>query len=94
MSCGVRETLRFLAQHKLVICFHVFGFKLVQVDVMVTTGGAVEEDIMKCFNPHFIGDFKLPGKQLRQIGTAHGFSVPPLICMNNDTLAELVKAPV
>merc|ERR1712159_295583 len=42
VSCGNREVLRFLAQHKLVDC-------------MVTTGGAIEEDLMKCLAPHYTG---------------------------------------
>ena len=36
------QVLRFLAQHKLVDC-------------MVTTGGAIEEDLMKCLAPHYTG---------------------------------------
>jgi deoxyhypusine synthase len=35
ISCGIRETIRFLVQHKL-------------VDAIVTTAGGVEEDLMKC----------------------------------------------
>ena len=34
----------------------------------MTTAGAVEEDIMKCFNPHLMGDFKLSGRYLRTQG--------------------------
>ena len=26
---------------------------------MVTTAGGIEEDLMKCLSPHFIGDFAL-----------------------------------
>ena len=48
ISCGNREVLRYLFQHKLVDC-------------AVTTGGGIEEDIMKCFNPHYMGDFSLKG---------------------------------
>jgi len=36
--------------------------------VLVTTAGGVEEDFMKCLAPHFLGDFKLDGKELRQKG--------------------------
>jgi deoxyhypusine synthase len=54
-SCGVRETLRFLAQHNMVDC-------------IVTTAGGVEGDFIKCLAPTFIGDFALPGKQLREKG--------------------------
>jgi deoxyhypusine synthase len=39
------------------------------VDVLVTTAGGVEEDIIKCFHPTYMGDFKLSGRELRQKGT-------------------------
>lgn len=55
ISCGVRESIRFLAQHR---C----------VDAMVTTGGGIEEDFMKCLAPHYMGDFALKGKALRERG--------------------------
>jgi len=38
------------------------------VDYIVTTGGGIEEDFMKCMNPHFMGDFKLRGDELRKKG--------------------------
>jgi len=38
------------------------------VDCIVTTTGGVEEDIMKCMDPHYIGDFNLDGKMLRSKG--------------------------
>jgi len=34
----------------------------------VTTGGGIEEDIMKCFQPHYMGDFGLRGRPLRLKG--------------------------
>ena len=55
ISSGQREIIRFLAQHKL-------------VDVIVTSAGGVEEDIMKTLKPHFVGDFALRGKHLRMRG--------------------------
>lgn len=55
ISCGLRETIRFLVQHKL-------------IDVIVTTAGGVEEDIIKCLAPTYIGDFKLNGNTLRKQG--------------------------
>lgn len=55
ISCGQREVIRFLVQHKMVDC-------------IVTTAGGIEEDIMKCFQPTFMGDFKLNGKELRKKG--------------------------
>lgn len=55
VSSGLRESIRFLAQHKLVDC-------------IVTTAGGVEEDIIKCLAGTVIGDFKLDGKELREKG--------------------------
>ncbi|XP_031836763.1 deoxyhypusine synthase isoform X1 [Nomia melanderi] len=54
-SCGVRDTIRFLVQHKMVDC-------------IVTTAGGVEEDLIKCLAPTYIGDFNLEGKRLRERG--------------------------
>ena len=39
-----------------------------QVDVIVTTTGGVEEDLIKCLAPTFKGDFSLPGAYLRSKG--------------------------
>lgn len=55
ISCGVREIIRFLCKHKM-------------VDIIVTTCGGIEEDIMKCLHPTYMGDFKLPGAKLRTQG--------------------------
>eukprot|EP00904_Undaria_pinnatifida_P001344 jgi/Undpi1/1120/HiC_scaffold_10.g04582.m1 len=55
VSCGVRETIRFLAQHKM-------------VDAIVTSAGGVEEDFLKCLQPTYLGDFALSGKDLRLKG--------------------------
>ena len=55
ISSGVREVIRYLVQHK-------------HVDVLVTTGGGIEEDLMKCLAPHKMGDFALRGKDLRPKG--------------------------
>lgn len=55
ISCGQREVIRFLAQHKM-------------VDVIVTTAGGIEEDIIKCFEHTYMGDFNLSGKKLRKKG--------------------------
>lgn len=46
ISCGSRELIRFLCQHKMIDC-------------IVTTGGGIEEDFIKCFAPTFVGDFAL-----------------------------------
>ena len=47
-SCGVRETIRFLVEHKMVDC-------------LVTTAGGIEEDLIKCLAPTYMGDFSLDG---------------------------------
>jgi len=38
------------------------------VDCIVTTGGGIEEDFMKCLAPTVIGEFELNGKELREMG--------------------------
>ena len=55
MSAGTRETIKWLVQHKHVSC-------------LVTTGGGIEEDLMKCLAPHYMGDFALNGRELRRKG--------------------------
>lgn len=55
VSSGVRDTIRYLVQHHM-------------VDVVVTTAGGVEEDLIKCLAPTFKGDFSLPGAALRSKG--------------------------
>ncbi|XP_020850565.1 deoxyhypusine synthase isoform X1 [Phascolarctos cinereus] len=55
ISSGVRETIRYLVQHNM-------------VDVLVTTAGGIEEDLIKCLAPTYLGEFSLKGKDLRQNG--------------------------
>lgn len=55
ISCGTRETIRYLCEHKM-------------IDVVVTTAGGIEEDLMKCLSPTFMGDFALKGRELRLKG--------------------------
>lgn len=55
VSSGVRDTIRFLVEHSLVDC-------------IVTTAGGVEEDLIKCLAPTYIGDFNLQGSVLRDRG--------------------------
>uniref|UniRef100_A0AAV1T0M9 deoxyhypusine synthase n=1 Tax=Peronospora matthiolae TaxID=2874970 RepID=A0AAV1T0M9_9STRA len=55
VSSGLRESLRFLVQHKM-------------VDVLVSSAGGIEEDFIKCLAPTYIGDFALPGPNLRSRG--------------------------
>lgn len=39
-----------------------------QIDVMVTTAGGIEEDLIKCLAPTYKGDFSLPGASLSSKG--------------------------
>jgi len=55
VTSGLRDIFRFLAKHKL-------------VDVIVTTAGGIEEDIIKCLGDFKLGDFKLKGSELRDKG--------------------------
>lgn len=62
ISSGLRETIRFLVKHKLVDC-------------IVTTGGGIEEDLIKCLKHErkqpahtFVGNFRLSGATLREYG--------------------------
>ncbi|CEP62231.1 deoxyhypusine synthase LALA0_S05e00804g [Lachancea lanzarotensis] len=55
ISSGLRETIRYLVQHK-------------QVDAIVATGGGIEEDIIKCLAPTYLGEFTLKGSSLRDKG--------------------------
>jgi deoxyhypusine synthase len=55
ISSGLRDIIRFLCQHKMVDC-------------IVTTAGGVEEDLIKCLRPTYLGDFGLNGRDLRLKG--------------------------
>ncbi|KAK9474366.1 Deoxyhypusine synthase [Dipodascopsis tothii] len=55
ISSGLRSTLKYLVQHK-------------HVSAIVTTAGGVEEDLIKCLAPTYLGDFALGGAKLREQG--------------------------
>ncbi len=55
VTSGLRDIFRYLAQHKL-------------VDIIVTTAGGVEEDIIKCIDNFILGSFEEDGKKLRERG--------------------------
>ncbi|OZJ05572.1 putative deoxyhypusine synthase [Bifiguratus adelaidae] len=55
VSSGMREVIRYLAQHKMIDC-------------IVTTAGGVEEDFIKCLGHTYLGDFSLRGETLRKQG--------------------------
>jgi len=55
VSSGLREIIRYLAEHKL-------------VDVIVTTAGGIEEDFVKCLGDFKLGSFNADGEKLREKG--------------------------
>ena len=55
VSSGIREIIRYLVEHK-------------KVNVLVTTAGGIEEDIIKCLGDFILGDFKAQGADLRKKG--------------------------
>lgn len=55
VSSGLREVIRYLVQHK-------------HVSAIVTTAGGVEEDLIKCLAPTYMGSFSASGSKLRDQG--------------------------
>src|SRR3989338_2360131 len=55
ISSGLRDVFRYLVEHKF-------------VDVVVTTAGGIEEDIIKCIKPFLLGKFSMSGEYLREKG--------------------------
>jgi len=55
VSSGLRETIRYLVEHNMVDC-------------IVTSAGGVEEDLIKCLAPSYLGDFNMSGAKLRSEG--------------------------
>lgn len=55
VSSGLREVFRYLVKNN-------------KVNVVVTTTGGVEEDIIKCLGDFVLGDFRACGKDLRERG--------------------------
>src|SRR3990172_12493856 len=51
VTSGLRDIFRYLAEHKM-------------VDIIVTTAGGVEEDIIKCIEPFILGKFDAHGAEL------------------------------
>ena len=81
VTSGLRDVFRFLAQHKL-------------VDVIVTTAGGVEEDIIKCMQPFILGRFDAPGAELREKGinrTGNIFVPNSRYCRFEDFLTPLLE---
>lgn len=55
VSSGVRDVIRYLVEHKL-------------VDVLVTTAGGIEEDVIKSLKPFVLGSFEADGRFLFEKG--------------------------
>ncbi|GIX63457.1 deoxyhypusine synthase [Babesia caballi] len=55
ISCGLRDAFVYLAKHKL-------------IDVVVTSGGGVEEDLIKCMGKTYVGKFNMDGATMRERG--------------------------
>ncbi|XP_041634507.1 deoxyhypusine synthase-like [Cheilinus undulatus] len=55
ISSGVRESIRYVTEHRM-------------VDVIATSAGGIEEDLIKCLGPVYVGDFNMPGRELYKKG--------------------------
>ena len=55
VSSGNREIIKYLVKHK-------------KVDVLVTSAGGVEEDVIKCLKPFVMGRFDVSGRMLFEHG--------------------------
>lgn len=55
VSSGNRDIIRWLAKHN-------------KINALVTTAGGIEEDFIKCLGDFYLGDFRAPGKDLREKG--------------------------
>lgn len=74
VSSGNREIIKYLVKHK-------------KVDVLVTSAGGVEEDIIKCLRPFALGRFDVPGQTLFE----HGVNRTGNIFVPNDRYAYFDK---
>ncbi|KAL8706605.1 MAG: hypothetical protein Q9201_000352 [Fulgogasparrea decipioides] len=55
VSSGLRETIRYLVEHK-------------HVSAIVSTAGGIEEDLIKCLAPTYLDSFASKGSELREKG--------------------------
>lgn len=81
MSSGVRESIKYLVKNKM-------------VDVIVTTAGGVEEDIIKCLKPFILGDFRAKGAVLRNKGInriGNIFVPNDRYCLFEDFMTPILK---
>ncbi len=81
VTSGLRDVFRYLVEHKM-------------VDIVVTTAGGVEEDIIKCIEPFILGSFEADGKLLREKGinrTGNIFVPNSRYCRFEDFLTPLLE---
>jgi len=81
VTSGLRDIFRYLAEHK-------------KVNVLVTTAGGIEEDIIKCLGDFKLGDFRLDGKKLREkgINRAGNILIPnSLYCAFEDFVIPILE---
>ena len=60
VSSGLRDIFRYLVEHKF-------------VDVIVTTAGGIEEDIIKCIKPFLLGNFSATSSTIFFVYSASSF---------------------
>ncbi|HLC32310.1 MAG TPA: deoxyhypusine synthase [Candidatus Nanoarchaeia archaeon] len=80
VTSGLRDVFRYLIEHKM-------------VEIIVTTAGGVEEDIIKCIEPFILGEFTADGKKLREKGinrTGNIFVPNSRYCRFEDFLTPLL----
>ena len=76
ISSGLRDTIRYLVRHK-------------HVSAIVTTAGGVEEDLIKCLAPTYMGTFTAGGAGLRGKGLNR---IGNLLVPNSNYCAVLVAS--
>ncbi len=70
VSSGIRDIICYLVRHKM-------------VDVLITSAGGIEEDIIKTLKPFVLGQFEAPGRMLFE----HGVNRTGNIFVPNDRFA-------
>lgn len=81
ITTGNREIIRYLTEHKM-------------IDILITSAGGIEEDIIKCLGDFKIGEFNLPGKELREksINRAGNILIPNSIyCEFEEFIIPILK---
>jgi len=81
VTSGLRDVFRYLCEHHM-------------VDIVVTTAGGVEEDIIKCIEPFILGHFETSGAELRKKGinrTGNIFVPNSRYCRFEDFLTPILN---